>query len=553
MRFLVVALFLGLFACVQVEGSWSFEVLSTYKTGEWGGTETNSWSENLNAIFSSNGAQQRVDMLSLGEDGSLTLVKSFDVSSIGSGSPTSVDSFDYRKETVIAITIPAATVTDPGTLVFFEPESGAELVALTVGSLPDHCKFSPEGDYLAVANEGEEDGSVDPMGTVSIIPLGGIEEIVALRDSDVRTATFDQFTTLPAGMHKTSPTNTVAQDIEPEFCTFSDDGLTVYVSLQESNGLAVVDVANANVTALLPLGFIDRSIVPFDASDEDAMINIAKWPHVVGMPQPDGIEFIMLDGVGYILTANEGDAKDSEETRVGDLAYSKLNPISFPDPDVQLEKNLGRLQVTTTEGVDVNCQYQTLYHFGSRSMSVYRTDGLLVSDTGSTLEVETGQASPANFNADGADQPSFDARSDAKGPEPESLTTGWLDGTPYAFVLLERIGGVAMFDLCDITAPRFETYFNNRDFDVDISGGDYDAAGDLGPEDVHFIPKDESPTGNALLVLSSEVSGTVSVYELTGKNDEKCKVKSGSSAASSLGVSSVFVLLVCLVPFLFDM
>ena len=62
---------------------------------------------------------------------------------------------------------------------------------------------------------------------------------------------------------------------------------------------------------------------------------------------------------------------------------------------------------------------------------------------------------------------SLDNRSHNKGPEPEGLAVGRVDGAPYLWLGLERIGGVMVDDLSDPAAPLFVDCANNRFFPVD--------------------------------------------------------------------------------------
>ena len=85
---------------------------------------------------------------------------------------------------------------------------------------------------------------------------------------------------------------------------------------------------------------------------------------------------------------------------------------------------------------------------------------------GSDFERITAQRYPNNFNASNDDN-SPEGRSDAKGPEPEGVTVGTLAGRPFAFIGLERIGGVMVYDVTNPQAPSFIQYVNFRDFTKD--------------------------------------------------------------------------------------
>ena len=216
-------------------------------------------------------------------------------------------------------------------------------------------------------------------------------------------------------------------------------------------------------------------------------------------------------GRTYLVTANEGDAREwpglVEEARVSALT---LDSAAFPDAaTLRQNANLGRHTVTRTLGdADGNGAYEKLFTLGGRSFSIWSTDGTQVYDSGSDLERITAAAVPANFNASNNNS-TFDDRSDNKGPEPEAITVGEIDGRTYAFIGLERTGGIVMYDVTDPTTPLFVDYLNNRNFAA--------GTGDLGPEGLTFIPARDSPNGRPMLVAANEISGTVTLYSITSK------------------------------------
>ena len=88
-------------------------------------------------------------------------------------------------------------------------------------------------------------------------------------------------------------------------------------------------------------------------------------------------------------------------------------------------------------------------------------------------------------------------------------------GKRYAFVGLERIGGIMVYDVSVPNSPAFVLYDNStRDWEGDPEMG---TAGDLGPEGLIVIAAEDSPIGEPLLVVANEVSGTVRVYQLIGE------------------------------------
>lgn len=262
------------------------------------------------------------------------------------------------------------------------------------------------------------------------------------------------------------------------------------------------------------LGLVD--VPGLDASDRDSRVNIRAWP-VFGMYEPDAIAAFKHAGRTFLVTANEGDARDwpglSEEVRVGAAA---LDPQVFPNAaELRNNANLGRLNVTRTLGnIDADAELEGLFTLGGRSFSIWSSDGQLVYDSGGDFERIVAASNPAFFNASNDDR-AFDSRSDNKGPEPEGLALGEVDGRRYAFIGLERIGGVLVYDISNPQQPLFIEYVNHRDFAVTDPLAP--AAGDLGPEGLIFIDAKQSPTGCPLLVVANEVSGTVTFYQVEPK------------------------------------
>jgi hypothetical protein len=262
-----------------------------------------------------------------------------------------------------------------------------------------------------------------------------------------------------------------------------------------------------------------------DPSDRDGEARIRNFENLYGIYMPDAITNVHFRGETYLLTANEGDARAytglTDESRARDLRDltgadgrgEALCADEFPDREALIEQSeLGRLTVSTIDGYDPdrNC-YAELHAFGARSFSVFTTAGELVWDSGETFEQLAIDRYPDFFNSDHAEAV-FDNRSDNKGPEPEALTAERIDGRVYAFVGLERAGGIVTFDVTDPRRPTIVGDVNNRDFEAQLAGGE---PGDLGPEDIIVIPAGSSPDGGPLVVVANEVSGTTTLFEVT--------------------------------------
>lgn len=312
------------------------------------------------------------------------------------------------------------------------------------------------------------------------------------------------------------PNATVAMDLEPEYITVDQNNAFAYVSCQENNAIVKVDLSTATAVEIMPLGYKDWSAVgnTLDASDKDGVINMRNYP-IKGMYMPDAIDGHVIGGNFYIFTANEGDSRDydgfSEEDRIKDII---LDSIAFPNyARLQDEDSLGRLNITNTMGdIDNDGDFDELYSYGARSFSIFSTTGALIYDSGDDFESYIAANHATHFNSNNDDNDSFDKRSDDKGVEPEAIIVEEIRGKQYAFIGLERMGGIMVYDVSNVNAPTFEQYFLNRNFSAVATDS---AAGDLGPEGLFFIPASVSPNGLDLLVASNEISGNVSIYSLS--------------------------------------
>jgi hypothetical protein len=490
-------------------------------------------------LFTTNISQNRLEVLDFKDPNAIAKVSSIDMSSYGGG----LNSVAFANGTV-AVAVDDSVITNPGKIVFFDI-NGNYVNALQVGALPDHVNFTPDASKLLVANEAEPatDYSVDPEGSVSVIDM--TPGVAALTQANVTQIGFTQFNAdsaalVAAGVRIFGPGSTVAQDLEPEFVTVSDDGNTAWVTLQDNNAVAVIDLQTNTATAILALGTKDWATANFslDASDQAPGIFFNNW-NVKGMYQPDAIAYWNAGGTGYLITANEGDAREwdanNEILRVNSSAY-KLDPVAFPDAAyLKRPELLGRLNVTTASGdTDGDGDFDEIHTLGGRSVSIWNAEtGALVWDSGDDLERITA-ADPvygAMFNASNSNNTRKN-RSDDKGPEPEGVALGTINGRNYAFTALERIGGVLVYDVTNPEAPEYVQWINTRALGST-------AGGDLGPEGIIFIPKAQSPNQRDLIVVSNEVSGTLSVFEIEvdrTQNGEYSLIKYAFDETPAIGV-----------------
>lgn len=468
-------------------------------------------------LFVVNGFSSAIDIIDISDVSDPQPVATIDTAPFGDA-PTSVSVDPKPNSAEIAVAVPAAVVTDPGSVVFFDID-GNLLNQLTVGALPDMLTYDKNGKTVLVANEGEPEDGVDPEGSVAIIDVK--KGAAKAKQSDVEIVGFAALNgmaaTLQAAGVRLFPEViagdiTVAQDLEPEYVAVSADGKRAFVALQEANAIAEIDLKQRQLVNIFGLGAKDHSLPGngLDASDRDDAINIANWP-VNGLYMPDAIAAFRTQGTNYIVSANEGDDRGEDE-RIKDLV---LDPTAFPNAaDLQEDENLGRLGVSTIDGdTDGDGDYDQLFSYGSRSFTIWTEDGEVVFDSGDDFEQVTAVVFPDNFNANN-DENDAEGRSDNKGPEQEAVVIGKLKGKVYAFVGLERIGGVMIYDVTDPANASFVNYVNNRDFTGDAELND---AGDLGPEGLLFVPGKDSPNGEPLLVVANEVSGTTTVFQIVAE------------------------------------
>lgn len=479
----------------------------------------------------------------------LTPAITLDVNAVSglSGEANSI-AFDNNND-VLAVAVAADETGVAGSIAFFDV-SGAQPVFIKnveVGFLPDSVAFTHDGSKAIVANEGEpaDDYSVDPIGSISIIELtDGIPADVHI---ELTFEGLDQAALEAQGAIFANPdgrtingntyTASVAKDIEPEFVSISEDDTLAFVSIQENNALAIVDLATNTLAGVVGLGFKDWGPLLMDASDRDGGVNLRNYPGLYGMYQVDTLDSYSWNGANFIVTANEGDGREyffdatdeADCTAKGGLDFDEDDGcLAFIDEirvkDLNLASNfdylnndngdIGRLLVTTFKGstdgtTDGSGTYSELYTYGARSFTIWDTNGAVVFDSGDDFERITASIYGPLFNNNN-DENEGDTRSDAKGPEPEALTLGKIGDRHYAFVGLERMGGVMAYDITNPFNVEFVSYFNNRG----VSEG-AEITGDLAPEGMTFIDASMSPTGEPLLVIGNEVSGSVTIWEIT--------------------------------------
>ncbi|MBM6937484.1 choice-of-anchor I family protein [Pseudoflavonifractor phocaeensis] len=451
---------------------------------------------------------------------------------------TADPSFTYGDMTSVAVSPDGSTLAaalqaegyaDPGRVALFTCNADGSLTlldVLTTGVQPDMVTFA-DNDTVLTADEGEPrqgygDGAVDPKGSVTVI------------DVPTRTAVVVDFTSFDDQRDSLASAGIVLKkdtvpsvDLEPEYIAVA--GGRAYITLQENNAIAVLDLSSKTFTGIYSAGFEDYSVTPVDIDKKDNAYSPQTYESLMGIRMPDGIAAFTRNGKTYLLTANEGDSREwGDYLNEDEVNFGKEGKTSPTGAITAANSGLtGKVVFFRAEDYD-GLNPEKDYLFGGRSFTLYEVTDTGIQElftSGDDFEALTARYFPDYFNASN-DNAVLDDRSGKKGPEAESVTVGAVDGRTYAFVALERTGGVMVYDVTDPAHVAYVNYINSRDFASIVPGSqEYDegaldkwvTGGDVAPEGLAFVPSSASPTGQALLLAACEVSGTVAVYELTGR------------------------------------
>jgi hypothetical protein len=559
------------------------EIVGRFATGIYGksAAEIVQFHKSSNSAFAINGASNQIEVISLTNlsttqvgnpiaDESLTSnaftfplsVSVTNSAGIERAMPLGAVNSIAIKQDLLAIAVEGEIKQAHGAILFYhlnELGEGTFIKAVEVGALPDMVTFTPDGSKALVANEGEPstDYTHDPEGSISVISIVdsiptdvaktiNLSTDMVFSDDNLVPEDFDTDAKRLAILSKAGvkfagpPGNTVAKDLEPEYITTSSNSKMAYVSLQENNAIGIINLEELTIE-VKALGYKDWGKYQLDFSNKDEVPEFKNIQGLYGMYQPDTIASYTWNDSTFIVSANEGDARDydgfSEEVRVKDIIdVDELNQTLSTELQSQYDESggknyLGRLKVTTALGdEDKNGEFDKLFAYGARSFSIWDKNVNLVFDSGDDFGKISSAILGNNFNA-AHTKNKGDNRSDDKGGEPEAIDVGEIAGRTYAFIAQERAGDLFVYDITNPFNTAFVTHYNNRDFTVDYEMDDdladpcdssegmdctkVNKAGDLGPESIKFISATDSPTSNPLLILGNEVSGTVTVYQVT--------------------------------------
>lgn len=419
---------------------------------------------------------------------------------------------------LLAVAIQAEGYAHNGQIALFTCNADGSLsfqTAIEAGVQPDMVTFTPDGSKILVANEGEPrngygTNAIDPKGSVTVI------DTVSKNAKTIDFTVYDdkRQELVEAGIILKKGTKP-SVDLEPEY--IACDNTNAYITLQEANAIAVFDLANLAFTGIHSVGLEDHSKVAIDINKKDEAYVPKIYESLRGLRMPDAISLVTINGKDYLLTANEGDSREWGSVTDG-TAYTnevevnfgkgKTSPTGKITPASGVSGKVIFFDSSDYEGLDTDKDYL----FGGRSFTMFEiTNSGLKEVFGSKNDFEALVAKylPKYFNCSNDDL-SIDDRSGKKGPEPETVTVGTVEDKTFAFVTLERIGGVMVYDITNPAQVTFVNYINSRDFSADVGSDD-------SPEGLKFVPASASPTGKALLMAACEVGGTVAVYEMQAK------------------------------------
>lgn len=530
------------------------QLIGRFSTGVYNNTaaEISAFDAKSKRMFVNSGVDTSIKVVDISNPANPTQISVISLKPYGSD----ITSIASKSGIIAAAIIDSLGKTENGKVVFFNASTLAYISQVDVGANPDMLTFTPDGKRVLVANEGEpNDGyTIDREGSVSIINISnGVNN---LTQANVQTAGFTQFNNQPidkrikitgriqqGGVFLRN--STVAEDLEPEYIAVSENSQKAWATCQENNCIAEIDIATATVTKLIPLGYKNHNLPGngIDASDNGSVINIANYP-VFGMYQPDAISYMKVGTTDYLISANEGDvradwgAANNEEVRFGNASYvvdtAKFGGAAMVTA-MKANTAMGRLNVTNKYG-DFNNdgKFDSVFCYGARSFTIWNANtGTLVWDSKDDFEQRTALLFPNNFNASNSNN-TKDNRSDDKGPEPEAITVGKILDSTYAFIGLERVGGVMIYNITNPANPYFINYINTRNFSVTPGAGTVSTVGDLGPEGIVFVPAAQSPNGKDMLLLSNEISGTVALIQLNNRSAFQMQILHSSDMESSV-------------------
>ena len=194
------------------EDASTFKEIATISIGGIGAAEISAYDASTKKLFVvNNSSTNRIEIIDLTDPAMPKIIGNINLVPYN-GASNSVACYNGK----LAVALESTTSKqDLGKVVVFNTSTYAEIKQITVGALPDMVTFSPDGNFILTANEGEPNDTYtnDPDGTVSIIDVNNNYTATTLNFSAFNT----QLTTLKqAGFRSFGPSaGNLAKDIEP--------------------------------------------------------------------------------------------------------------------------------------------------------------------------------------------------------------------------------------------------------------------------------------------------------------------------------------------------
>ncbi|XP_078602373.1 mesenchyme-specific cell surface glycoprotein-like [Branchiostoma floridae x Branchiostoma japonicum] len=442
----------------------------------------------------------------------------------------------------------------PGTLYIYGVYNGFSDMELNnqlqVGPAPSSVKFRSDCARLVVVNEGKAGldsfgNFKNPPGTISVVDF----DINSLGGGTLASYTInflrfdhlqDEYTARGVRWvyrgEGTGVPGRMSDELEPEDFSFDETENKIYVTLQENNAIAVVNLTTLIVDEIYPLGAKNWANYMLDPSDKDGGIRMQNWP-IFGLYQPDDVVSFTVGSRKLLATANEGNSREltvggvdiTDEWKGKDFITNGAVAPTVPQTLVaalQDDAQLGVLRFSNYDGKSSSNpgQYEQFYAFGGRGFSLWKASDLTQFwDSGADVELQHSRHLPLIFNCefddDNPDKSPMDEKDEAskkKGPETESLVVAEVYGKTVIIIGNERPSSLMIYSVDAVTGiPSFESIFRAGDISKNYDDAYNDRnIGDLDPESMEFVPAADSPDGTPLLLVVGNVSGTVAVYRV---------------------------------------
>jgi 5'-nucleotidase len=473
--------------------------VGAYNTHKEGGSEIIAYDKASKRVFTTNGEEKAVDIIDISDVTNPKLIRSVDITRYGTG----INSVAVHDGLVAVAIEDGNSVVGKkqlrGSIALLDT-NGNHIDTIKAGYLPDMVTFSEDGKYILVANEGEPNGSysVDPEGSIGIYDIDS-KKYTDIRFTKISLTSADDGTMVRV---KNTPSDSISKDIEPEYITTKDG--YAYVTLQENNAIAKVDIKNKKLIYVKSLGAKSYEEINTIDIEENGIIEMKSFKGLFGLYQPDSIASYKVGDKVYLVTANEGDGReyctDKECENPSHVDEKKIKKLIL-DPSIKdYYKNDNDLKVMIDLGdIDRDGDYDKLYTYGARSFTIWDSNSNLVYDSGDDISKKVAKYQPKLFNQD---EDEMDGRSGNKGSEPEALCVGSIGSNTYAFVGLERQNAIMIYNITDPKNVSFVDYIDTA------------KDGDISPEGMKFVSAKNSPNGKSLLLVSYEMSGSSVIYEL---------------------------------------